>query len=842
VALPSARPGGFAIASDGSGLGISTMHLKALLLTTTLAGVAMAWPLAALAAAETSSQVDEVVVTGSRGQTRTVVSSPAPIDVIGGEQLEKLGGAAPLRDALTQLVPSFQAQSVGSSSWDSLARPAGLRGLGGVHVLVLVDGKRRHNSSLLNLNTGNLSNGGNPVDLDLIPSSAIARIEVLRDGAAAQYGSDAIAGVINLILRKDSDGGRLNLNAGQRYSYHGVTDGETVQADVYHGFSLGDGGFVTLAMDAKSQHDTLRGVDVTGPLYFTLPGGVADPREATAYRYQLYRGGLPKTKSANFSINAGQTLGEAELYSSATLSFRDAVVGQGFRRPNSNQDLIQVYPDGFAPNYTLDEMDYQVTGGVRWKTQGWDADFSTTYGRDRVDHGSNNSLNASLGPSSPTSFHTFRSVFEQWTTNLDLSRQVDVGGRPLTVAAGAEYRWEHYETQAGDPAAYTAGGYIYPAGYGNLAGRAASVGAQGAVILTPADEAHVSRSNYAGYIDLSLDVTDKLLIAAAGRYENYDDAAGDVLSGKVSVRYKLNDAVALRGTVSNGFRAPSLSQSGYAQTANQANIINGVFTFVESKTVRPDSAVGQALGAKPLKPETSTNYSVGLALTPFSGFSATVDAYRIELRDRIALTGLLSGSGVAAVLARNGLPTNLSVRYFANAIDTNTKGVDIVGSYSQDLGNLGRLRYTAGFNYNKTTIAGIAANPPELAGLGLTLFDRQQQGGATVSTPRTKLLLGAEWTLDRLHVNLRESRYGKWDSLNNTPSFDQHYGAKWITDLEVGYQLTEAIGAAVGANNIFNVYPDKNTVPDTNGFAPYGGNSPFGLYGGYYYVRLSVKL
>jgi iron complex outermembrane receptor protein len=816
------------------------MTKTSLFLGSALAGLA----LAGAAAAQTSSgeALEEVVVTGSRGQARTVVSSPAPIDVISGEQLERLGGAAPLRDALTQLIPSFQAQTVGSSSWDSLARPAGLRGLGGVHVLVLVDGKRRHNSSLLNLSTGNLSNGGNPVDLDLIPSSAIARIEVLRDGAAAQYGSDAIAGVINVILRKDNEGGRLNVNAGQRYEYNGVSDGETVQADLFHGFKFGEDGFVTLAVDAKTQHDTLRGVDLTGQLYFTLPGGAPDPREATAHRYQLYRGGLPKAKSASFSVNAGHTVGGAELYGSATLSFRDAVVGQGFRRPNSNQNLIQVYPDGFAPNYTLDELDYQGIGGLRWTANDWDFDLSTTYGRNRVDHGSNNSLNASLGPNSPRAFHTFRSVFEQWTTNLDVSREIPVfGDRPLTVAAGAEYRWEHYETQSGDPAAYAAGGFIYPAGYGNLAGRAASVGAQGAVILTPADEADVSRANYAAYLDFSLDVTDRLLLAAAGRYEEYDDAAGDVLSGKVSARYEFNDAVALRATVSNGFRAPSLSQSGYAQTANQANIINGVFTFVESKTVRPDSSVGTALGAQPLKPEKSTNYSVGLALTPFPGFSATVDAYRIELRDRIALTGLLSGPGVAAVLARNGLPTNLSVRYFANAIDTNTKGVDIVGSYSHEIGDWGRLRYTLGFNYNKTTIAGIAPNPPELAGLGLTLFDRQQRGAATVSTPRTKLLLGAEWTYDKWRVNLRESRYGKWDSLNNNPAFDQHFGAKWLTDLEVGYEISEQIAVAVGANNLFDVYPDRNTVPDTNGFAPYGGNSPFGLYGGYYYARVSVN-
>ncbi|MFZ5683037.1 MAG: TonB-dependent receptor plug domain-containing protein [Pseudomonadota bacterium] len=814
--------------------------MRNILMATTVLAAGFAAP--AFAQTGDGGAVEEVVVTGSRGQARTVLSSPAPIDVIGGDQLERMGGAAPLRDALTQLIPSFQAQTVGSSSWDSLARPAGLRGLGGVHVLVLVDGKRRHNSSLLNLSTGNLSNGGNPVDLDLIPASAIERIEVLRDGAAAQYGSDAIAGVINVILRKDAQGGRLNVNAGQRYAYNGVTDGETAQADIWHGFNFGDDGYLTLAADAKTQHDALRGVDVTGQLYFTLPGGAPDPREATAHRYQLYRGGLPKNKSVSLSLNAGQTLGAVEAYASGTLSFREAVVGQGFRRPNSNQNLIQIYPDGFAPNYTLDELDFQATAGGRRDIGAWAFDLSTTYGRNRVDHGSSHSLNASLGPSSPTEFHTFRSTFEQWTTNLDANRQFAVfGDRPLTVAAGAEFRWERYATKAGDPEAYAAGGYVYPAGYGNLAGRAASVGAQGATILTPADEADVTRTNVAAYVDLSLDVTDRLLIGAAGRYESYDDAAGDVLSGKVTARYEFSDAVALRATVSNGFRAPSLSQTGYAQTANQANIINGVFTFVESKTVRPDSPVGEALGAKPLEPETSTNYSVGLALKPVPGLSVTVDAYRIELRDRIALTGLLSGTGVANVLRANGLPTNLSVRYFANAIDTNTTGVDVVGSYTHDLGDLGRLRGTLGFNWNKTTIHDIADNPPELAGLGLTLFDRQQQGSVTVSTPRTKLLLGGEWTQGPWRVSVRENRYGKWKSLNNNPTFDQKFGAKWLTDLEISYDVNERVTVAGGANNVFDVYPDRNTVPDTNGFAPFGGNSPFGLYGGYYYARVTVN-
>jgi len=819
------------------------MRAKALLLATTLLTAATSAPAYAEATsgAAAATSVEEVVVTGFRGKPRTVVSSPAPIDVIGADQLEATGGAAPLRDVLTQLIPSFQAQTVGSSSWDSLARPAGLRGLGGVHVLVLVDGKRRHNSSLINLSTGNLSNGGNPVDLDLIPSSAIERIEVLRDGAAAQYGSDAIAGVINVILRSDKDGGRLNVNAGQRYAYHGVSDGETMQADIYHGFSIGDGGSLTLAMDAKTQHDALRGVAASGAFYFPLAGGVPDPRETTASRL-VYRGGLPKNKSVDLSFNGELPKGDLQVYSSGTLSFRDAVVGQAFRRPNSNQDILAIYPNGFSPNYTLREVDYQAIGGVKSEAGPWHWDLSTTYGRNHVDNGSSNTLNASLGPTSPTSFHTFSSAFDQWTTDFDITSAAHLTATmPLQISAGLEYRWERYVTKSGDPLSFAAGNFVYPAGYGNLAGKPAAVGAQGAITVTPADAADISRSNYAAYVDLGLDVTDHWYVAGAARFEHYDDSAGDVLGGKLSTRYEISPAVALRATISNGFRAPSLSQEGFAQTSNQANIINGQFVFIQSNTVRPESAVGQALGAKPLHPEKSTNYSIGVALTPISNLAVTLDAYRIDLNDRIALTGQLTGAGVSAILTKNGIDPNRSVRYFANAIDTETTGLDLVATYRHDLGDYGTLRTTLGFNWNKTRISHIASNPTQLAGLGLTLFDRQSQGGVTLATPRTKLLLGGEWTRDRLHVNLHQNLYGDFYNLNNVPANDQHYGAKWITDLEAAYDISSSVTAAVGANNLFNVYPDKNTVPDTTGFAPYGGNSPFGLYGGYYYARVSVK-
>lgn len=793
------------------------------------------------AAAETEDTLQEVIVTGSRGQPRTVTSSPTPIDVIGGDQLARLGGALQLRDVLTQLVPSFQAQAVGSSSFDSVARPAGLRGLSGVHVLVLVNGKRRHNSSLINLNSGNVSAGANPVDLDLIPTSAIERIEVLRDGAAAQYGSDAIAGVINVILKSNDSGGSSGIEVGQRYGHDGSgSDGETVQAQMSHGFALPGGGSTTLSMDAKNVEATVRNSDVTGTLYFPVAPGVPDPREATANR-RTYQGGLPELKAVNLAQNTIIPMGEGELYTNGTLGFRKAEVGQAGRRPNSTSNILAIYPDGFTPYYTLDEYDFQLTGGVTNTLADWQLDVSTTFGRNHTENGSKNSLNASLGPASPTEFDTFSSQFDQWTTNLDLTRPFEVfGGRRLQISTGAEHRYESYETRALDQAAYANGGYFYPSGT-PLAGQPGVVGAQGAIVVNPSDEASIERHSAAAYVDFALDVSPKWLVALAGRYEYYDDSAGSVFGGKLSTRYELTDWLAVRGAVSNGFRAPSLAQQGFAQTSTQFNLVGGVYNLIESKIVQTGSPIAQALGAPPLDPEESRNYSLGFTLTPMSTLSLTVDAYQIDLDDRITLTGLLSSAGVRAILIANGFSGNQFVRFFTNAIDTRTRGVDVVGSYTHDAGRIGRFRGTLGFNHNETDITRIAPTPAALSGLGLTLFDRQTQGYFNVSTPEDKLILGLDWSLGALSLNLKETRYGSFQLLNNNPAFDQSYGAKWITDLEVSYAFGDRFTAAMGAYNLFDTYPDKNTVANTIGSSPYGANSPFGGYGGYYYGRLTVN-
>ena len=788
-------------------------------------------------AGETASQSD-IVVTGTRGQARSVLSSPTPIDVISGDDIDKLGGGMQLRDALTQLVPSFQSTTVGSSSFNSLTRPAGLRGLSGVHVLVLVNGKRRHNSSIIDFNSGATSQGGNPVDLDLIPSSAIERIEVLRDGASAQYGSDAIAGVINIILKTNDSGGRATLEAGQRYGRDGSgSDGETISASVSHGFALGDAGSFTLSVEGKKANPTVRNTPIPDTINFypLLPGGARDPREETVNR-RTYLGGLPEVKDVKIAQTLVLPIGDVEFYSDGTFGYRDARVGQAGRRPYTNQNVVEIYPDGFTPFYTLKETDFQLTGGLRGEAGGWNIDLSSTYGRNYAKNGADNTLNASLGSSSPTEFKTFSSAFDQWTNNLDLTRRVEFGGQTaLQISMGAEYRYENYVTKPLDVDSYRNGGYFYPTG--PLAGTPAQVGAQGAIVVTPEDAADVNRNIWAGYVDLALDVSPRFLVTAAGRFEHFDDSSGSVFSGKVSARYELTDWLALRGAFSNGFRAPSLAQQDFAQTSTSINLVGGVYIPVLTKIVKTGSPVAQALGAEPLKPEKSKNYSLGFTLTPAAGLSVSVDAYQIDLDDRITLTGLLSGVGVRNILIANGFSGDQSVRFFTNAVDTRTRGIDVVATYGFDLGG-GRLRTSLGFNYNDTDIRKIADNPPELAGLNLTLFDRRTQGWFTEG-PKTKLILGANWESGPFAINIKETRYDKFRSLDNNAANDQSFGAKWVTDLEISYGVTEKLRLAAGAYNLFDVYPDKTTVANTIGLAPYGAG-PFGQYGGYYYGRISL--
>jgi iron complex outermembrane receptor protein len=805
---------------------------------------------AAAFAAETSTpaepptesiEVESVVITlGVRGSQRTVADSPAPIDVISGKQLAETG-RADLKEALSQLLPSFTYSTVTGVAHNTIFRPLTNRGLGGAYTLVLVDGKRRHNSAMLS-SSGQDNSGANPVDLDLIAISAVDHIEVLKDGAAAQYGSDAIAGVINVVLKSSASGGGAYASLGKLYA----GDGAVGKVGIDHGFALGtNGGFAHLSLDARSQQRATWNNPATGTLYFPLAGGAPDPREAS-WNHVGQLNGNPKLNAVNAALNAQLPLGGVTAYAQATASVRKAAMYNFLRRPNTVNDIPEIFPDGFFPILNIAETDYQAVLGGRGTAAGWGYDLSTAFSRDHVKGSSDLTLNPSLGPTGPTRFDKlYVNVFTQWTNNLDLTRAVDVGlHAPLQVSLGAEHRFEAYEIEAGDALATANGGYRFASG--PLAGQYASIGAQAVTTASVEDAGKVNRDSVAAYVETSLDVSDKLFLAAAGRVEHYDDSAGDTVSGKLTARYDVTSNFAFRGTISNGFRAPSLPQLIYSQTDNRVQAASdGTPVTTKVKVARVNSPLAIALGSEPLKPEKSVNYSLGFTFR-HDNLTLTADAYQIAIKDRITKTSSLYGPAVSALLVSQGFDGNQWVQYYTNAIDTRTRGLDVVADYRQSLADLGSIRWTLGFAWNKTKITDIAANPSELADLGpnaggnLVRFSRSAQGNLTELFPKTKLALGADWTRGPFSAGLRTTRYGKVATIADLPVGDRWFGAKWITDLSLSADLNAHLKLTVGAENLFDVRPSANAIPDTAGSALYG-SAPFSPQGGFYYSRLSYS-
>ena len=814
---------------------------RALLMTSAvlaaLATAAPAWsaePAASnIPSVEDASSVDAVIVTGLRGKPRTVADSPSPIDVIGGEQLSDTGKVT-LKEALAVLLPSVNYGTVNGFAHNNVVRPVSMRGLGGGYTLVLVNGKRRHPTSLL-MNSNLDTSGATPVDIDQIPTSAVSRIEVLRDGAAAQYGSDAIAGVINIILKSSPDG-QISADLGQTYD----SDGENAHVTADWGATFNETGFVHLAIEAKYQGRTDRNDPATGSFYYPIAGGAPDPREANPKRGDY--NGNPVVRAVSTAFNLQTPISATtDFYTFATAGARSGNARQTKRRPNANTNILELAPDGFIPLYKLKETDFEVVSGLKGKLGEWAWDLSSALGRN-TSKSSADTLNPSLGPASPTHFKLYDLTSNVWTTNLDFDRTYEIGlAGPLTVAAGAERRVERYEVESGDPAAYANGGYVFTSG--PLAGRPALIGVQGVNTVDASDAGRAKRTNLAAYVDLGVNPTAKWYVGAAARAEHYDDSTGDTVSGKLTTRYELTPALALRGTVSTGLRAPSLSQQLYGQRRYSTQTIAGVLYQFPTKVVRVDSPLAEALGAQPLKPEKARNYSAGLTFNPSRNFSVTLDAYQIDIDDRIALTSTLSGPGVNVLLAAAGLPTDIYVQYFANAIDTRTRGVDLVGEYRADLGDYGDLKLGLGFNWNKTEIQHIKANPPQLAslGAGLVLFDRVQQGALTVGYPKTKLIVSADWTKARWNVNLRGTHYDDVTQVATVASDDRTFSGKWIADLSVSFAVTEKLSITAGADNLFDTYPDTVGIVSANGGGKYGAFSPFGLTGGYYYTRVGYR-
>ncbi|MCP1464357.1 TonB-dependent siderophore receptor [Pseudomonas sp. S3E17] len=779
--------------------------------------------LANTARAQDDSTLSTVVVTGNRGaEQRTVTSSPVPIDVVSAKQLQSTGKPG-LMEALSAVIPSLTLPE--KTGWDAsgIARAPNLRGMSAAEVLVLVNGKRRHTAATLNIN--GINTGAAPADLDLIPISAIDHVEVLRDGAAAQYGSDAIAGVINVILKADISGTSVT-NVGQGY------DGkkQTVQQSLNKGFEIGNGGIVQLALDARSQNDDNK-ASANG---YTYAQAFEQAGRSTYGGY-----GTPKTNLLTLGYNAELPIDDSfSLYSFTTYSRRKAEQGQNFRLPTITNTITtgpNGYPGGYTPTWYIDEDDFQAAFGGKGTVGEWDWDLSSTYGRNEAEQGTTHNQNPSLGEATPNSFTSGTWISTELTTNLDFKRGFDIGlQKPLDLSYGFEHRRDTYEVQAGDYESYANGGYCV------APGNCASSGAQVTNGISPDEESSASRNSLASYVDVGFNPVPDWYVGTAFRYEHYNQGVGATRSGKLTTRYDFTPQFAVRATVSNGFRAPSLANSLFSARSTTYGVVDGVYQSINYGVLPVGSAAAQALGAQELKPERSNNFSLGFTLTPTDRLSFTADAYVINLRDRITLTGTLLGPEITQVLQGNGITSTSGGQYFINGADTRTKGLDLVSNYSQDLGPYGALKWTAAFNWNQTRILNYKESTTIL-GTAYDLMDRQARNLITGVQPSTKLILGGDWSIERFNLNLALTRYGSYKEVNVSAdrSLDRVYSAKWITDLDLGYNLTKDLNVAIGAKNLFDVYPKKQGVPSSTMVSSYGTYSPYGFTGGYYYTRLT---
>lgn len=828
---------------------------------------APAWSPPSLAAEdETTLGTVSVISTGARGNVLTRAESPSPIDIIGGDEIRKTSKAN-LREALGAIVPSFSAPAQAGGGTSASVRPISIRGLSGDHLLVLVNGKRRHNTAIYN-NFARIAAGSVPVDMDLIPTSAIDHIELLRDGASAQYGSDAIAGVLNIILKSQASGGSVSLTAGQQED----DPGDLVQSTLNGGLRLGnDGGFLNASLDMRLQGPSYAIGHAREAMYYPLldgrpvpfgtPGASPDPREDTVDRLISHGYGRSnRDKVFNLAYNAELPINQAlTLYSFSTYSDRDIVDSRGNFRPNDLASLPQIYPNGFAAQRTIDETDFQVAfGGKGSIWNGWNYDLSSTFGKDDARLGARNTLNSSLGPSSPTRFYLGAEEFQQWTTNLDFTRPFEIGlAKPLQVSFGVEHRWEKYVEGAGEPDSYRDGGYVYPQNHPR-AGQAPNAGLQSFTGTADVDAGHLDRDSYAAYLDLGANLTRRLYTSGALRFEHYDDGSGNTGSGKLSARYELRPGLALRGTANTGFRAPSLAQQIFSVTqTTSVRLADGTNQQLLARYLPPTSAAAQALGAKALDPEKSTNFSVGISWEPSPDARVTLDAYRISIKDRIVKSEILrdtdGNSKVRDTLASLGVHDLSSAQYNMNGVDTRTDGVDLVSELHKDYGRFGKVRWSALYSFNRTRIRKIKDNSrvDNLLGSDYVIFGHQAQSDLTKGSPRDKIILGGDWSIGNWVADLHFTRYGKYTEAATAASGDYHFSPRWVTDLDLTWLLGDHLSLSLGANNLFGIRPDKQKpVATTTGLGDayptnidnpdyYGQFSPFGLNGGFYYARVS---
>jgi iron complex outermembrane receptor protein len=857
-------------------------------------------------------QLAEAIVIGSRNPNRTALESAVPVDVIDVKELNNVAPQVNLNQILNFVAPSFTSNTQTISDGTDHIDPASLRGLGPDQVLVLINGKRRHNSSLVNVN-GTFGRGSVGTDLNAIPAASIKRLEVLRDGAAAQYGSDAIAGVINIVLNDNVNELSFNVTTGANFAKNangqtGGVDGETVNVSANYGLSLGDnGGFINFTGDFDYREDYSRMKEWEGNVFnqyntierFALNDGynianLLDDDVADVINYGNQAGfGLSPTATkeelqgilsadnteselsargqqrSDFNMRVGQSAlrggrffanfalplddNGTELYSFAGLSSRTGNSAGFYRLPNQSRTYTPAYINGFLPEINSQVTDKSISMGIKGMISDWNVDFSNTYGKNEFLYTIGNTFNASLQNASPTTFDAGGFNFIQNTVNLDISKFHDDIMSGLNIAFGAEYRLENYEIEAGEIASYSR--YTAEGEAITLATQSASEdffgnsrpgGSQVFPGFSPNNELSRGRSSIAGYFDMEADITDTFLASFATRFENYSDF-GSTINFKLATLIKATENLNLRAALNTGFRAPSLHQLNFNSTST---IFDQDGNPVEVGTFANDSRAAQLLGIPQLKEETSRSISVGLTTKfPEANVTVSVDGYFVGIDDRVVYTGQFSGPGTGTELDNLLLQANASAAsFFANAIDTESKGIDAVVTWDLAVANSARLKNTFSATLSKTKQVGDikASQVLEDAGLVGTYFPEDSRVYLEEAVPRTKFILSHMLNMDKLNFFLRNVYFGEVTEATTTVANQQVFGTKLVTDLSMGYKATEALTITVGANNLFDIYPDRAGEAFGNrssGRFDWSRRAQqFGIGGRFLFARLSFTL
>jgi iron complex outermembrane recepter protein len=843
-------------------------------------------------------ELNNVLVIGTRNASRTKIESPVPVDIIPIRAIVNEVGQVEINQILHYAAPSFQSNRQTIADGTDHIDPASLRGLGPDQVLVLINGKRRHTSALVNVN-GTVGRGTVGTDLAAIPAHSIERIEILRDGASAQYGSDAIAGVINIVLKRDVN----HLSAVVTGGIHKAQDGAMQQGSLNYGVKIGQKGFLNLTGEYTQRGYTNRMKSFTGPIFWNPTAPTTNPAQnkvpyTQEWRYQNLAFTAHNGKTAaqlddstlaakgmsrsDFNMRVGnsaiQSYGgvlnfsypfndKLEVYAFATANQKMGVAAGFYRAPKDGRNIEVIYENGFLPEIHTNIKDLAGAVGIKGTINNWKYDLSNTYGTSILGYKVKNSLNTSMGINSPKEFDCGNLTFAQNTTNLDFSKNAPDLFQGTNFALGAELRSDIYQQAHGEEASYL---------NANVGSATKAAGAQVFPGFRPKNDVNNTRTNMSIYADMEADFTDRFMMGIALRYENYSDF-GATQNYKLVGKYKFSKNFMLRGSASTGFRAPSQQQKFFNTTST---LFDGSTPY-EVATLRNDSEAARLLGIPRLRQESSLNYSAGFAFKPNENFELTVDGYLIDITDRIILTGqfeavLASGSRNDTLIAA-ALKAEEATKaaFFTNAVDTRTMGLDLVASYQWLLANKHSLRFILAANYNKNEVTSAVKSSPELTGRENTYFNREDRSRLEVVNPNAKVTFSINWKHKKMWAMLRNVYFGevkyidpsvvlntnkqplldangdviptKYIDINSgeTRTLDQTFAPRLVTDLTIGYQINKFLNVSLGANNLLDVYPDQQTHSENQSYGRFLYSrrvSQFGFNGAFYFARMRFDL